>query len=114
MHADDLQPRLHDAGVEIAEEIAQVASHVYHTARTWTDSQLTDSRLRHNMTRLPVLTRLCSNGSAEFSGGHVIQNVDAVVYCTGYKYNYPFLNNTGLIRTGKPAITLSLFWSASR
>ena len=26
-----------------------------------------------------------------------VQNVDAVIYCTGYQYAYPFLEGTGLI-----------------
>lgn len=26
-----------------------------------------------------------------------VQNIDAVIYCTGYQYSYPFLEGTGLI-----------------
>ena len=87
------------SGEEIARQIADVAEHVYHSARTW-GGQISEPLARPNLQRLPLLTRLGSNGSAEFSDGLVAENVDAVVYCTGYKYKYPFLDSTGLISTG--------------
>lgn len=88
------------AGVEIAAQIADVAAHVYHSARTWSQPQLAQAPARGNMTRVPLLIRLHSSARAEFSGGMTVDPVDAVVYCTGYKYTYPFLEHTGLITTG--------------
>lgn len=88
------------AGEEIARQIADVALHVYHSARTW-GKQLNDSQTRPNLQRVPMLARLGGNGSAEFSGGITAEGVDAVVYCTGYRYSYPFLERTGLISTGE-------------
>ncbi len=87
------------AGEEIARQIADVADYVYHSARTW-GSQLSEPLTRPNLQRVPLLTSLGSDSSAEFSDGLVTENVDAVVYCTGYKYKYPFLEGTGLISTG--------------
>ncbi|CAL8465411.1 g4947 [Coccomyxa elongata] len=86
------------SGEEIARQIADVAEYVYHSARTW-GSQLSEPLARPNLQRVPLLTSLGSDSSAEFSDGLVTENVDAVVYCTGYKYKYPFLEGTGLIST---------------
>ena len=91
---------LNGVGEEIARQIADVALHVYHSARTWS-KQLTEPQGRANLTRMPMLTRLGSNGRADFFGGVSADSVDAVVYCTGYQYSYPFLKRTGLICTGE-------------
>ena len=87
------------AGEEIARQIANVALHVYHSARAW-DKPQNELQTRPNLQRVPMLARLGSNGSADFSGGISADSVDAVVYCTGYQYTYPFLKRTGLISTG--------------
>ncbi|EIE23106.1 FAD/NAD(P)-binding domain-containing protein [Coccomyxa subellipsoidea C-169] len=92
------------SGEEIARQIADVALHVYHSARTW-GKQLNDSQTRPNLQRVPMLARLGGNGSAEFSGGITAEGVDAVVYCTGYRYSYPFLERTGLISTDDNRVT---------
>jgi 16S rRNA (guanine527-N7)-methyltransferase len=35
---------------------------------------------------------LLQNGSVEFEDGTVVENVDSIVYCIGYEYDFPFLD----------------------
>ena len=71
-------------GLEIAHQVADVAQHVYHSARTWGDAALGAPAPRPNLERLPMLARLGADGSAHFTGGRAVGQLDAVVYCTGY------------------------------
>ena len=61
---------------------------------------------RPNITRLPMLAELRLDGSALLAGGHVVQGLDAVVYCTGYKYTLPWMDHLGLVQTGEGQRTL--------
>ncbi|KAL0020530.1 hypothetical protein WJX79_005454 [Trebouxia sp. C0005] len=80
------------SGEELARAIADVASHVFHSARSFQESTPRD-----NITRVAMLTELSSDGVALFQDGTQIANIDAVIYCTGYQYAYPFLEGTGLV-----------------
>ncbi|MCJ1398947.1 hypothetical protein MMC11_002148 [Xylographa trunciseda] len=46
---------------------------------------------------LPVISEFLSpsinNRAVRFSNGHVETDIDAIVYCTGYLYSYPFLRS---------------------
>jgi hypothetical protein len=46
---------------------------------------------RHN------LAVLNANGSVKFEGGLSVPRVDSVVYCTGYRYNFPFLRDSDVV-----------------
>ena len=54
---------------------------------------------RHNLQRMPWIKDLTSSGEALLEGGRKIP-VDSIVYCTGYKYSFPFLEGSGLVETG--------------
>eukprot|EP00951_Prasinocladus_malaysianus_P007250 scaffold52099_cov35-Prasinocladus_malaysianus.AAC.1 len=56
---------------------------------------------RSNMWRRHNLAALRRDGSVEFEGGLEAHNVDAVIYCTGYRYSMPFLEGSGLIDTSR-------------
>eukprot|EP00775_Hariotina_reticulata_P007189 gene7189-7403_t len=47
-----------------------------------------------------VVDQLLADGGAVFEGGQVMQQLDAIVYCTGYQYSYPWLDHLGLVSTG--------------
>ena len=51
-----------------------------------------------------MLTQLHSDGSASFSGGRRVNDIDSVIYCTGYKYKYRLLEHLNLVRTGMPLL----------
>ena len=78
-----------------------MAQRVFHSARTWGNDQLHGPTLLPNQARLPMLAGLNADGSARFGDGTVVERLDAIVYCTGYKYTYPFLERTGLLSTGE-------------
>ncbi|DBA97633.1 TPA: Flavin-containing monooxygenase FMO GS-OX5 [Trebouxia sp. C0006] len=80
------------SGEELARAIADVACHVFHSARSFQESTPRDI-----ITRVAMLTELSSDGMASFQDGTQIANIDAVIYCTGYQYAYPFLEGTGLV-----------------
>ena len=52
-----------------------------------------------NMHRLPWIDRLQSDGNVVFTNGQSLRP-DSIIYCTGYKYSYPFLDKTYIISTG--------------
>lgn len=56
---------------------------------------------RTNISRLPMLAELHLNGSALLAVGQEVQGLDAVVYCTGYKYTLPWMDHLGLVQTGE-------------
>jgi len=66
------------------------------------------------MERVPMLTQLHSDGSASFSNGRRISGIDAVMYCTGYKYKYPFLEHLNLISTGALLLLILVLLRTSR
>lgn len=88
-----------DAGVELAGQVADVAGRVFHSARTWAEADVS-KQMRPNVERVPMLTELHADGSASFAGGQRIGGIDAVIYCTGYRYKYRFLEHLNLITTG--------------
>eukprot|EP00877_Chromochloris_zofingiensis_P007431 jgi/Chrzof1/2941/Cz12g05080.t1 len=88
------------SGEEIARLIANVASHVYHSACSWPQNNFTNPpQPRGNLQRVPMVVELTADGSAVLADGQVLQSIDAVVYCTGYKYCYPWLQHLGLLTT---------------
>jgi len=48
---------------------------------------------KENITRVKgTIDELREDGSVALTNGEVIENVDCVMLCTGYAFNYPFLN----------------------
>ncbi len=77
-----------------------MAERVYHSARTWGEEDLSRPPPLPNLERLPMLAGLRADGSARFADGSTVEALHAVLYCTGYKYHYPFLERAGLLSTG--------------
>ena len=74
-----------------------MAKVVYHTARTWITAEVMQPR--SNVHKMPWIKELTNSGKAVFEGGKRVP-IDSVVYCTGYKYSFPFLEGSGLVETG--------------
>jgi len=53
-------------------------------------------QLPANLVQIPLLEECCGNNEFRLSDGTTVRNVDAVVYCTGYEYEFPFLRDCGL------------------
>ncbi|KAL4425758.1 hypothetical protein ABPG75_009774 [Micractinium tetrahymenae] len=105
------------SGVDIAEEIANAgAKQVLLCAREWenpltgevldiTDSSLPGSSKASNsangtassgVTKAANLAALHADGAASLADGSRIEGVDVVMFCTGYEYSFPFLED-GLV-----------------
>ncbi|KAL7520039.1 hypothetical protein ACHAWX_005180 [Stephanocyclus meneghinianus] len=80
------------SGTDIAREIGSVANAVY----------LSDSTCRQrqhfgNVVLLPRTTRIDDGGAVHFSAStndeeEVIQGIDVIIFCSGYDYDFPFIN----------------------
>ncbi len=76
---------------------AGLSLQVYLCARSWQNPAWATETVpfghKHNIWRRPVPTRLAKDGSVTFSDGQRVEKVDTVMYCTGYLYTFPFLEN---------------------
>lgn len=85
------------SGEDICREIAEVAEKVYLCARSWQNPAWATETVpfghQHNIWRRPVPASLAKDGSVTFSDGQRVEKVDSVMYCTGYLYTFPFLEN---------------------
>ncbi|KQJ81763.1 hypothetical protein BRADI_5g02930v3 [Brachypodium distachyon] len=90
-----------DSGRDIALDILAVAKEVHIAAKS-TEAAATmamrKTLARHPHLHLhPQVRRLCADGQVVFSGAggeedSVVVLADSVVYCTGYRYSFPFLD----------------------
>lgn len=74
------------SGVDITQEIAQFADKVL-----WSNHSSASKRFQaSNIIDKPDVARLIEEGAAFVDGS--IESFDEIVYCTGYKYTFPFLS----------------------
>lgn len=107
------------SGEEMARSVANVAAHVYHSARTWTGQGLPGSgkdggsdvrpvaapQPRDNLTRVAMVTSLGDDGSVTLKDGRRLEGVGAVLWCTGYHYSYPWMEHLKLVTTDDFRVT---------
>lgn len=48
------------------------------------------------LVRKPGIERL-NEYSVKLEGGEVLEDIDCIIYCTGYNYNFPFLKDAGAV-----------------
>ncbi|KAF0895839.1 hypothetical protein E2562_016571 [Oryza meyeriana var. granulata] len=87
------------SGNDIALELHRVAKEVHLSAKSPEEALATPTMSkmlsRHDNLHLrPRIVRLCEDGTVVFADGTRVV-ADAVVYCTGYSYTYPFLDMGG-------------------
>ena len=69
---------------------------VYLCARTYV-SEAAPFGARSNIWRRPPPLELHEDGRISFADGTTSEAVDTVMFCTGYRYSYPFLAPTDLV-----------------
>ena len=92
-----------NSGEDLCREIASTAERVWIAARSWKNAAWASDGggapfgPRANIERRGMVARLLADGTAEFEGGGArAERVDAVVFATGYRYDFPFLRGTVL------------------
>lgn len=77
------------SGVDLATQISTVASHVYVSGK---DASELVEVTNDNVTNTgPVLKYEFAGRKAVFDSGDVVSDIDVVIFCTGYLYSLPFL-----------------------
>lgn len=88
------------SGVDIAREVASVASTVYLSSRSCTvEQELTPVRasadLASPLLHLGTLTKVTSATACVSAHGTAVE-ADAIIMCTGYNYSFPFIDQSML------------------
>lgn len=79
------------SGADIERQIAQVCKHPLLVARIEKSPYHTDEP---NIRDHPTLTSLdVANRAATFEDGNTESDIDAIIFCTGYAYSFPFLEH---------------------
>ncbi|TVU40260.1 hypothetical protein EJB05_13713, partial [Eragrostis curvula] len=89
-----------DSGMDIALDLCGVAKAVYLTAKS-VEQAMTPamSKMLANHADLhlhPQIDCLCEDGTVVFADGTSVV-ADAIIYCTGYTYSFPFLDTGGAV-----------------
>ncbi|KAI4177680.1 MAG: hypothetical protein LQ343_000143 [Gyalolechia ehrenbergii] len=79
------------SGSDISRQIGSVSKHPVLVAQRETSPYYTPQSFTQELPGLVSLST--STRSATFSDGHIEQDIDAIMFCTGYAYTFPFLDN---------------------
>ena len=93
------------SGVDIAIEIARHARQVYLCARGVEQEQSFFGR--DNVALVPPIELLAARSTAVLADGSRIEDIDTLLYCTGYEYRLPFLDPDGV---ASPVVTIDDNW----
>lgn len=75
------------SGTDLAREISAYASAVHVSERSYSEPLVSHGRI----TLHPGLSRVEPGGHFRFVDGTTLDNVDVLLWCTGYLYDFPFL-----------------------
>ncbi|KAL4353389.1 hypothetical protein GQ457_06G032780 [Hibiscus cannabinus] len=82
------------SAVDLLKEISPLAKQVHVAVRSSFPRLRVynyDKALQHSM-----IECACKDGKVVFQDGAIV-DADAIIHCTGYKYNYPFLKSNGIV-----------------
>ncbi|CAL5076652.1 unnamed protein product [Urochloa decumbens] len=91
-----------ESGLDIATELCGVAKEVQLVAKSTEDAAapppaLSKMLAKHDGIRLrPPVDKLTEDGTVAFVDGSGVA-ADTVIYCTGYRYSFPFLDTAGAV-----------------
>ena len=87
------------SGEDLAREIADVSSHLYLSSSTYPAGQ--PPKTEGKVTLVPRTVEVKKDGSVVFDGlssERESVQVDAMIYCTGYDYSFPFIHDPDLLQ----------------
>lgn len=93
------------SGIDIAMEVGAHAKEVHLCARGVKASERFFGR--KNILLRPPIEHLSAPARAILTNGEDIENVDTLLFCTGYDYRFPFLEAAG---TGSPPVEIGDNW----
>jgi lysine/ornithine N-monooxygenase len=77
------------SGSDLAKEISRYASHVY-----LSDSKVQAAETQGNVTFVPRSISINAEGCIAFANDcRITPRVDTIIFCTGYDYHFPFIND---------------------
>uniref|UniRef100_K4A8F6 Flavin-containing monooxygenase n=1 Tax=Setaria italica TaxID=4555 RepID=K4A8F6_SETIT len=82
------------SGIDIAAEISRVAKEV-HIAARYSEDRLGKIELYQNVWMHAEIDGIQDDGRVHFAEGSAVA-ADTILYCTGYRYHFPFLDLDGL------------------
>lgn len=91
------------SGADLSREIGDVAQAIFFCGRAFRQAPPLASQ-RSRIKRCPPITRF-QDSTIYLAGGERIEDVDAFLFCTGYRYAFPFLESTE-----PPPITVRHNW----
>uniref|UniRef100_A0A7S0EW92 Flavin-containing monooxygenase n=1 Tax=Hanusia phi TaxID=3032 RepID=A0A7S0EW92_9CRYP len=97
------------SGEDISREVGAAANKVFLSARSWQNPEwglpsAPPFGEHRNIHRRPVVARFLGHDSVQFEDGRVADKLDAIIYCTGYRYHFPFLRSPGVVDVDDNAI----------
>ena len=75
------------SGIDIGLEVSRTASHVYLSHRN-----PKYVNFPKNIEQVPAVSSIRDSGIVKLENGTELMDVDAIILCTGYEYNFPFLD----------------------
>ncbi|PSR91572.1 Flavin-containing monooxygenase FMO GS-OX-like [Actinidia chinensis var. chinensis] len=84
------------SAVDISRDIAGVAKEAHVASRSVTDGTIGKVPGYNNMWIHSMIERVCGDGTVVFQDGSAVC-ADVILHCTGYKYNFPFLDTNGAV-----------------
>ncbi|XP_061357804.1 flavin-containing monooxygenase FMO GS-OX-like 4 isoform X6 [Gastrolobium bilobum] len=84
------------SAVDISRDIATVAKEVHIAARSVEEDKLGKMPGHDNMWLHSMIDSVHEDGSVVFKDGNAV-GADFIVHCTGYKYDFPFLETNGAV-----------------
>jgi hypothetical protein len=82
------------SGADLAREIANHAAHVYLSDSVHQGEATT----KYNVTVVPKTINVNGNRHVCFQGIDLTVQVDTIIFCTGYEYDFPFINGDSNVK----------------
>ncbi|XP_039029375.1 flavin-containing monooxygenase FMO GS-OX-like 4 [Hibiscus syriacus] len=84
------------SAVDICRDLAAVAKEVHVASRSVADETYTKQPGYDNLWFHSMIDNACDDGGVVFRNGKVVL-AGVIMHCTGYKYNFPFLDTKGIV-----------------
>ncbi|XP_050942447.1 flavin-containing monooxygenase FMO GS-OX-like 3 isoform X1 [Cucumis melo] len=84
------------SGGDISQELIGVAKEIHIACRSAKTEPLDEESIISNVSFHPMIESVRKDGTVVFQDGCIV-SADVILHCTGYKYNFPFLETNGTV-----------------